>query len=453
MDEEELEAGPLSELSEALMSSQYTSPEAMSRARGILDRYSSARESGDPSPADMAVSSMEESAERTRAALIKARERLAAQKHNRGAALLAASAALGSPTQFGTIGETMANVSRSVAGPISERQQFERERDAGLSEIDLALAGVDDPVNEARFKLGSLERQLEEQMAREALRTMGKGIRPGSARGREREAKIADAQEILIGRGLPDKEAWERAVALVDGHQRLDMSDALGLVREIDELSGTATEIEPGSLESDAQSLVDVIGGGVQTDQRDIASPYRMTLWDASDLGTGLWSGIGAGWNAIAGNVGLPISPEVEDARQSIRSGSQRMLKALSVDPDDPAAREIDRIREEINILPTIANNPPVYRRRLTTIAQSLQDMRRRALLDAQDTSLGINLRRERESLAAEIRHFLPEMGVPTDELVGPVEAPEWVPLEYRADWGYMSARGRQLLERLHGEK
>lgn len=177
--------------------------------------------------------------------------------------------------------------------------------------------------------------------------------------------------------------------------------------------------------------------------------PGRMTLWEAADAGTGLWSGITAGWNVLGGNVGLPISTETEQARQSIRNGVQSMLRALSVDPDDPAAREIDRIREEINILPTVANNPAVFKERVRTIDTYMRDMYRRAIADANDESLGVDLRRQRETLASEIRNFLPNLGVPP-EREGDVPVPPGIPPDIGALWQFMSPRARELAIQLH---
>jgi hypothetical protein len=86
---------------------------------------------------------MRSQADQVRAALRTAKERLQAERYNPGQALLAASAALGSPTRTGQIGESFGQMSGALAKYAGEKGEFDRNRDDSLSQLDTAMAGAD----------------------------------------------------------------------------------------------------------------------------------------------------------------------------------------------------------------------------------------------------------------------------------------------------------------------
>lgn len=472
MDEEEDlfgEEGTLTELLTDALGGGPT-PEAIGQATGILDNYERDYQSAQAASRGF-IEQLRKSADERKRVLTEAREKILRQRYNPGEALLAVSQALAQPTRSGTIAEAMGNVSGALRDPLARRREFDRNREAAISELDLQAAGLYDPVTTAELQLSELNRRLGTQMAGKALDV----LRRGNGRQTNKMMEIQSATLQLIEMGVEPREAFNRATNIAYGREVLEMVPELGLAVIRDKLGRTVTEIpigDPGTgpmaPRGTPQAATQTQVGGPQTvtppvvaqpgrdpsgapssDPRDAVMPGRMTLWQAADAGTGLWSGLTAGWNIAAGNVGLPISTETEQARQSIRNGVQSMLRALSVDPDDPAAREIDRIRDEINILPTVATNPPVFKERVRTIDTYMRDLYRRAIADANDAALGVDLRRQRETLAAEIRNFLPALGVPPQR-EGDEPVPPGIPPDIAALWQFMSPRARELAIQLH---
>jgi hypothetical protein len=178
-DVEDIGGGPLGQLdpTQALLSvfaQQYTTtPEAQEYSRDILDQLLANRSQPASSAA---IDAMRQQAEQVRAALKNARERILAQESgtSRAELLLAIGQGLGQPTRSGALGETAGNVSRELRGPAASLREFERQRDAALSELDLAEAQVGSGVSSAEFELQKLREELNNRMAVEALQNLGK---------------------------------------------------------------------------------------------------------------------------------------------------------------------------------------------------------------------------------------------------------------------------------------
>jgi hypothetical protein len=116
---------------------------------------------------------------KVRQALENARQRLLAQDFNRGDALLAVSSALSKPTQFGSVGEAMGNVSEALRGPIAERREFERGRDLDLSKLETEMAGLDAAEIEMDLALEEINRRGQYDLAEVALRNIGRPLTSG----------------------------------------------------------------------------------------------------------------------------------------------------------------------------------------------------------------------------------------------------------------------------------
>lgn len=169
---------PQTALLSMFMSQGSISPEGMTYSRDLLDQIMSGRASGDAGKA--ILDKQRSQAEKVRAALQQARARLQAQDYNRGDALLAASAAFGQPTKTGALGEVASNVFGAIREPLKERREFERGKDEALSNIDLQLAGVDSGEIQSEFELEKLREQLENSLATQALRNIGRPLTSSS---------------------------------------------------------------------------------------------------------------------------------------------------------------------------------------------------------------------------------------------------------------------------------
>jgi hypothetical protein len=155
------------------MGEQFTTPEALDYAKKILGRTV---DGVDPMEGQDYLSRVKANSETARNALIKARERLAAQEYGRSEEWLAAAAAFGSPTRTGAFGETLGNVAGNLIEPRRKRREFNMNRDRQLTEIDLGLAGVDDKLLAAQLELMKLKQDRDTKMSTEALKILGRRV-------------------------------------------------------------------------------------------------------------------------------------------------------------------------------------------------------------------------------------------------------------------------------------
>lgn len=155
------------------MGEQFTTPEALEYAKKILGRTV---DGPDPLAGQDYLSRVKANAETARNALIKARERLAAQEYGRSEEWLAAAAGFGSPTRTGSFGETIGNVAGNLIEPRRKRREFNVGRDKSLMDIDLGLAGVDNQVLQAQLELMKLKQDRDTRMSTEALKILGRRV-------------------------------------------------------------------------------------------------------------------------------------------------------------------------------------------------------------------------------------------------------------------------------------
>jgi hypothetical protein len=114
-----------------------------------------ARQYGIPGPRE-AYAQLSASAENARKNLREARERILARKYNNAAALFSASSALAAPTRTGSFGETLSNLSASLAPAMRDRQEFEQRRDKDLMGVDTDISGIDERMAMNSLKLAQL---------------------------------------------------------------------------------------------------------------------------------------------------------------------------------------------------------------------------------------------------------------------------------------------------------
>lgn len=155
------------------MSEQFTTPEALEYAKKILGRTV---DGADPLEGQDYMSRVKANADTARNALIKARERLAAQEYGRSEEWLAAAAGFGSPTQTGSFGETVGNVAGNLIEPRRKRRDFNLSKDKQMTELDLGLAGVDSQVLAAQLELMKLKQDRDTKMSTEALKILGRRV-------------------------------------------------------------------------------------------------------------------------------------------------------------------------------------------------------------------------------------------------------------------------------------
>jgi hypothetical protein len=186
------------------------------------------------------------------------------------------------------------------------------------------------------------------------------------------------------------------ATKLAYGKLKVSQNPNTGRVELLDEASGTAVELPVENLH-----------------KAFTPKPEKgRTLWAMSDWSTGPGSAATAAYNIPAAIVGLPVNTKVTQARQTLRTTSQSMVRALSINPRFPVGEQ-NRIREEIALLPSLLDDPVLMRNRMISLSYDLGVRMEQELSVANDTSVGDKLRRESQARATEIKNFLPIMGVP----------------------------------------
>jgi len=171
-------------------------------------------------------------------------------------------------------------------------------------------------------------------------------------------------------------------------------------------------EISLVDLTDNTVSRLSVADQAAPAEAKDNGEPRR-TIWDMTALGTGPLSALKSGASAVSGMVGGPIAEKTVEARQYIKSAQNDLIRALSINPRFPVG-EINRIREEINISPTIFDNPKQMQHRAVAIDEYLKGRIEKELKTAQNRMIPSKQRQAAIQSANDIEHFLGLLGVPT---------------------------------------
>jgi hypothetical protein len=177
-EDEDVYAGqnPLGGLS-ILTGNPYTTPEALKYSKEILD----ARDNPDIEQ-DLYLQKVQANADKARAAIRAAREKIASQRYGNTEAWLAAAAGFGAPTRTGAFGETAGNVARNLIEPVQRKRAFNQARDKSLLDLDMADTNVDDDLLKSNLELLKLKQAARARMQTEALKQMGKQLPPGMSK-------------------------------------------------------------------------------------------------------------------------------------------------------------------------------------------------------------------------------------------------------------------------------
>lgn len=138
----------------------------------------------------------------------------------------------------------------------------------------------------------------------------------------------------------------------------------------------------------------------------------KRTLWDMSNLGTGPMSAIKSGASRVSGMVGGPVAGDTIQARQFITSAQNDLIRSLSINPRFPVG-EIKRIKEEINISPSVFDNSKHMKNRMIAVENYLLDRVRKETKILSSPSAPSQQRQASFQAITDINHFLEVLGVP----------------------------------------
>ena len=171
---------------------------------------------------------------------------------------------------------------------------------------------------------------------------------------------------------------------------------------------------------SGTRNLVDTVAGterplveaGGKPPVSKTSAPPTKSIWELSSKSTGPISAAKAAGSVVTGTVGLPVAEETLYARQFVQGAQNDLIRSLSINPRFPVG-EINRLKEEVNLAPTIFDNPKMMRQRILAINDYLSKRVKNEMDAAKDTSLGVEARKNARSAANDIENFLDILGAP----------------------------------------
>ena len=168
------------------------------------------------------------------------------------------------------------------------------------------------------------------------------------------------------------------------------------------------------SITKTQRLLTPVEEGPKPPSPREAQKTGEKTIYgDYSDKGTGPWSAVLSGASILSGMFGGPVATETIQARQFIQSAQNDLIRALSINPRFPVG-EINRLQKEINISPTLFDNPKQFRARAVAVDRYLRKRLEKERKASDDRYLPVAQRQAARASANDIANFLDLLGVPS---------------------------------------
>ncbi len=101
-------------------------------------------------------------------------------------------------------------------------------------------------------------------------------------------------------------------------------------------------------------------------------------------------------------------------ARSTLRTASNNLIRALSINPRFPVG-EIERIKNETNLDPSLVNSPEAMRADMIALDRSLRLRADQELRDSRDQQLSTTSRANARKAASDINNFLAQLGAPEE--------------------------------------
>lgn len=286
------------------------------------------------------------------------------------------------------------SVAQKSGGRLAQDTELERKRQFEDEDQASQLLG-----DEYKRVIGAEKLKLEERRTaaaeRRARAAEMKAQRTGVT---EKDKEIIRVSELLGG-------DTTRAMKIVYGLEETSIDPQTGEARVLDKATGRVAIIP-------AESLPDL-------DQ--IPGPKEgQALWDAALAGTGPFSALRAAAALPTAYMGVFEPKKTVAARQQLTLSTQRLVRALAANPRF-AASELDRIRKEFSLGPSMWVHPETLRRRMVTVDSELRLWLAQSQRDSVDPRLPSDARAEAKKSISAIQNFISEMGIPEEHRNGTV--------------------------------
>ena len=308
---------------------------------------------------------------------------------------------------------------------IPEIIQFANANGLRMESIDDIFAvndKLEDPLNDleldaltrqsgiaARFGLQTQAQAEKGQAGKSRMMTLSKeqvaqlGLPEGSVVQQSDEGKISVAFTPSKGDQRDRKiqslmaQDLDRATAtnIIDGNVELEIVPSTGQARLTNRITNEVTEIEIGS----------------DRELPTVSQPDK-TLFELVDNATGAIPAAKEIIGDTAGQVfpGL-VDEEMVEARQTIETATTTLIRALAINSRYPVG-EINRLKEEVNIAPSILKSPAATKARMKSVHKSLTRRAEQDERDAANPKIPGKARAEAVKSAGHIRNYLSTLGV-----------------------------------------
>jgi hypothetical protein len=330
-------------------------------------------------------------------------------------------AAFGAPTRTGKFAENLSLVGKEMSEYAKGRRTEEADRRAlGLRAQELRMTG-------ARQDLASLQTLAGQEAAER--RAINSKVIEAYLRGNQPSARETRINEMMSTYGV-DRITASR---IVDNVDTVAPDPITGMPLLVNRMSGesrpvtaagpslarppaaapttaaptTAAPAAAGSGTAAPSATPTTEGSAGEQPQR------QRSLWELAPEVTGMVAGAQATAQGVTEQFGVNVAPAgLARDRQTFFNNINGLIRTLSINDQYPV-REMERIREEVNILPNAFTGTRTLRERLTSLDATLRTSLTEAEQVAANTSLPRDMRQDALKKAQAIRSFLPIMGVP----------------------------------------
>lgn len=230
----------------------------------------------------------------------------------------------------------------------------------------------------------------------------------------KRLAKEKQIERIMRTQGVDEK----TAVSIADGLKRVVTDPVSGNAFLVDMIDGSSKRLSPEGFSKEdppiapSQSNDDEISSIRNENVDSLPAQEDINLIEASKKGTGAWSAMQDLYGRIVGQAfDTSNVDDTIEARQTLESAQNEMIRALSLNPRYPVA-EINRIKKEFSIAPNVYDSPSAFKARLKAIRRHLTKAGVQAGKNARDTTLPADVRKGAMQSLGAIKSFLDITGL-----------------------------------------
>jgi hypothetical protein len=316
-------------------------------------------------------------------------------------------AAFGAPTKTGK-GGFMESVSLA-AGALAdfEKSTTDSKKAARAQKLQTMLKSNEITWQVAKEELRILQARDREE-ARERRANQLAAIASNKPSDRQKKiAEIAQSQNISL----------EQAADLVNGVLVLRPHPVTGMPTIYSALTGVA--VDRGAPAPDAPPPAGAATPDASTPAG--AYPQEATAWELASTPrtTGVGPAVAQVLQKTLGQIGLnPVTPEFTERRQKLLNMQNEVIRGIINNPRFPVSEQ-DRIRNEINIYPSISTDPQTLLANIRALDSTLRTILAKREREGADINLPATGRQEAILAANEVRNLLKILGVPKKDNSG----------------------------------